>query len=400
MSGDVAFAGNLSFLNLGELLQLLGTTGSSGSVTIHNAQAAQPGFIYIDKGNPINAASGSKTGLDALFSMFGWLDGQFEFVQEAVSCEKTITKSRMEIILDGLRMLDEGQVQILGAATAGSKPSDTAAKSGSLALIKGPLVDYSYVVDEESFYDGDEIVQEGNHGNWIWVILEGIVEISRETPKGALSILRIGDGAFLGSVASLIQADNVRSATAKAIGNVQLGMLDSQLMTSELAGMSQDYREFVRALDMRLKQVTRMAVDIYSEDQKVIELINGTKPLIKQGQGEDRLFRITSGTAIVARETDSGVVPVARLEKGDFLGRLPFLDLGNEPQAASVFASPNLKLAALDPKGLQKEHEKLSSNLQSILAHLATTISVTTLIACDYYKKKFAKFNPQKKKMP
>ena len=392
MSGDVAFAGNLNFLNLGELLQLLGTTGSSGSVTIHNAQAAQPGFIYIDKGNPINAASGSKTGLDALFSMFGWLDGQFEFVQEAVSCEKTITKSRMEIILDGLRMLDEGQVQILGAATAGSKPSDTAAKSGSLALIKGPLVDYSYVVDEESFYDGDEIVQEGNHGNWIWVILEGIVEISRETPKGALSILRIGDGAFLGSVASLIQADNVRSATAKAIGNVQLGMLDSQLMTSELAGMSQDYREFVRALDMRLKQVTRMAVDIYSEDQKVIELINGKKPLIKQGQGEDRLFRITSGTAIVARETDSGVVPVACLEKGDFLGRLPFLDLGNEPQAASVFASPNLKLAALDPKGLQKEHEKLSSNLQSILAHLATTISVTTLIACDYYKKKFAKF--------
>ena len=391
MSGDVAFAGNLNFLNLGELLQLLGTTGSSGSVTIHNAQAAQPGFIYIDKGNPINAASGSKTGLDALFSMFGWLDGQFEFVQEAVSCEKTITKSRMEIILDGLRMLDEGQVEILGAATAGSKPSDTAAKSGSLALIKGPLVDYSYVVDEESFYDGDEIVQEGNHGNWIWVILEGIVEISRETPKGALSILRIGDGAFLGSVASLIQADNVRSATAKAIGNVQLGMLDSQLMTSELAGMSQDYREFVRALDMRLKQVTRMAVDIYSEDQKVIELINGKKPLIKQGQGEDRLFRIISGTAIVARETDSGVVPVACLEKGDFLGRLPFLDLGNEPQAASVFASPNLKLAALDPKGLQKEHEKLSSNLQSILAHLATTISVTTLIACDYYKKKFTK---------
>jgi hypothetical protein len=81
---------------------------------------------------------------------------------------------------------------------------------------------------------------------------------------------------------------------------------------------------------------------------------------------------------------------VACLKEGDFFGHLPFLDMGNEPQAASVFASPNLKLAALDPKALQKEHEKLSSNLQSILAHLAATISVTTLIACDYYKKKFA----------
>jgi CRP-like cAMP-binding protein len=390
MSGDVAFSGNLRFLNLGELLQLLGTTGSSGTVSIQAAHTAQSAFIYIDKGNPIDAANGSKTGLDALFAMFGWLDGQFEFVQEEVTCEKTITKSRMEIILDGLRLLDEGQVEILGQATTETKPTDTAAKSGSLPLIKGPLVDYSYIVDEESFYDGDEIVQEGNHGNWIWVILEGVAEIVKDTPTGTLSLLRIGDGAFLGSVSSLLQADNVRSATVTAIGNVQLGMLDSQLMTSELANLSLDYREFVRALDIRLKQITSMAVDLYAQDKKVVELIQGKKPLLKQGQNEERLFKITSGNAIVARETDDGIVPLANLEKGDFLGRVPFLDMGNEPQAASVFASPNLKLAALDPKALQKEHEKLSSTLQYVLAHLATSISVTTLIACEYYKKSFA----------
>jgi CRP-like cAMP-binding protein len=390
MSGDVAFAGNLSFLNLGELLQLLGTTGSSGIVSIHNAHAAQPGIIYIDKGNPINATSGPKAGLDALFSLFGWLDGQFEFVEEAVTCEKTITKSRMEIILDGLRLLDEGQVEIIGPATAGSKPTDRAAKSGSLPLIKGPLVDYSYVVDEESFYDGDEIVQEGNHGNWIWVILEGIAEIVKETPRGTISLLRIGDGAFLGSVASLLRADNVRSATVTAAGNVQLGMLDSQLMTSELASQSIDYREFIRALDIRLKYVTSMIVDIYAGDKKAAELIEGKKPLIKQGQAEERLFKITSGDAIVARETDNGIVPLAHLQKGDFFGHVPFLDMGNEPHAASVFASPNLKLTALDPKALQKEHEQLSSTLQNVLAHLATSISVTTLIACDYFKKSLA----------
>lgn len=387
MSGDVAFAGKLSFLNLGELLQLLGTTGSSGTVTIHNSHVPHPGYIYVDKGNPINAGNGSKTGLEALFSLFGWLDGEFEFVQEEATCEKAITMSRMEIILDGLRLLDEGEVEVIGPATAGAKPSNTAAMSGSIPIIKGPLVDYSYVVDEESFYDGDEIVQEGNHGNWIWVILEGIAEISRETPKGDLSILRIGDGAFLGSVASLLQADNVRSATIRAAGNVQLGMLDSQLMTSELAATSQEYREFVRALDMRLKHVTTMAINIYSQNQKVSELIEDKKPLIKQGQAEERLFKITAGNAIVARETANGIVPLIQLEKGDFFGNVPFLKMGNEPQAASVFASPNLKLAALDHKELQKEHETLSSTLQNILAHLAVTISVTTLIACNYHKK-------------
>jgi len=391
MSGSVAFAGNLNFLNLGELLQLLGTTSGTGIVQITSSYAAQPGLIYIEKGNPINAANGSKSGIDALFSLFGWKEGQFEFIQESVTCEKVINKSRMEIILDGLRMLDEGKVEVLGPAGDGAKPSDTVAKSGTLPLIKGPLVDYSYVVDEEGFYDGDEIVHEGNHGNWIWVILEGVAEISKETPKGSLKLLRIGDGAFLGSVASLLKGDNVRSATVTADGNVQLGMLDAQLMTSELANCSLEYREFVQCLDERLKHVTNMTVDIYSGKQNLAELIQGKKTLIKQGQDENRLFRIRSGDACVARETEAGIVPIVQLKAGDFFGYVPFLDMGQEPYSASVFGSKNLKLSALDPMALQTEHEKLSSTLQTILTHLATCISVTTLIATDYYKKRFSK---------
>jgi len=392
MARSVAFAGELSFLNLGELLQLLGTSSGTGIVQITSNYTSQQGLIYIDQGNPINAANGSKTGIDALFSLFGWKTGQFEFIQESVTCKKVINKSRMEIILDGLRMLDEGQVEVLGPENGAPQASEPEAKSGSLPLLKGPLVDYSYVVDEEGFYDGDEIVHEGNHGDWIWVILEGVAEIMKETPKGDLKLLRMGDGAFLGSIASLLKGDNVRSATVTADGNVQLGMLDAQLMTSELANCSLEYREFVESLDERLKRVTNMAVEIYSGgQQKLAKLTQGKKTLIKQGQAEKRLFRIRSGDAYVARETDVGIVPVAHLKAGDFFGQIPFLDMGQEPNSASVYASKNLKISVLDPKALQKDHEKLSSTLQNILAHLATSISVTTLIATDYYKKSFSK---------
>jgi CRP-like cAMP-binding protein len=390
MAGNAAFAGNLNFLNLGELMQLLGTNGGTGTLYIRSDYASQPGVIYIDNGNPINAANGDKAGLDALFSLFGWIDGRFEFIQEDITCQKVINKSRMEIILDGLRLLDEGQVEVLGPVSFESATEPTVAKSGSIPLIKGPLVDYSYVVDEEGFYDGDEIVQEGNHGNWIWVILEGIVEISRQTPRGPLKVVRIGDGAFLGSVTALLKGDNVRSATVTAVGNVHLGMLDSQLMTSEMANLSLDYREFVRGLDERMKQATKMAVDIYAKDKKIAEFVKKKKILIKQGQDEKRLFRVRSGQAYIARETDAGVVPIACLQKGDFFGHMPFLDLGHEPYSASVFASPDLKLTSMDPQELQREHDKLSSTLKNILAHLSTSISVTTLIACDFYKKVFA----------
>ena len=392
MSGRIAIAGDLKFLNLGEVVQLLGTTAETGTLCITSQYASQPGMIYIEKGNPINATNGSKAGLDALFSLFGWIDGQFEFVKENVTCEKAITKSRMEIILDGLRLLDEGKVAVLGPPNSQLAPSsDMVAKSGSLPLIKGPLVDYSYVVDEEAFYDGDEIVQEGNHGNWVWVILEGTAEIVKDTPKGRLKLLQIGDGAFLGSIAALLKGDNMRSATVTAAGNVQLGMLDSQLLTSELAHLSRDFRDFVSCLDARLKKTTNMIVDIYSGDTKFAGLIKGKKPLIKQGQDEKRLFRIRSGEAWVARETDDGTVPLGGLKKGDFLGRIPFLDMGHEPFSASVFASPDLKLAAINPDDFQKEYDNLSATLKNIFAHLATCISVSTMIGCDYFHKSFAK---------
>jgi hypothetical protein len=79
-------------------------------------------------------------------------------------------------------------------------------------------------------------------------------------------------------------------------------------------------------------------------------------------------------------------VPLARLKKGDYFGKIPFLDLGHEPYSAAVFSSENLKLAAVDTARLNSEHEGLSSTLKNIIEHLATSVSVTTVVTCDYKK--------------
>jgi CRP-like cAMP-binding protein len=388
MANTASLSGSLNFLNLGELLNLLGTNGSSGVLHIKSSFSSEAGQVYLEKGNPINAVNGSVTGLDAVFSLFGWTDGEFEFVQEDVSCEKAITKSRMEIILDGLRLLDEGKIKKLGPATATAAKTapETQTVSGKLPLIKGPLVDYSYVVDEEGFYDGDEIVQEGNHGDWIWVILEGTAEIIKETEGAPIEILRIGDGAFLGSVAALISGGRVRSATIKAVGSVQLGMIDSQLLANELANVSADFKNLLTSIDVRLKQVLEMAVAYKKNNNHFDNLIKNKKQLIQQGQKEERLFTIKDGEAVIARQSDNGFVPLARLKKGDYFGKIPFLDLGHEPYSAAVFSSENLKLAAVDTARLNSEHEGLSSTLKNIIEHLATSVSVTTVVTCDYKK--------------
>ena len=388
MNNSVSLSGSLDFLNLGELLNLLGSNGSSGVLRIKSSYKAEAGLVYLDKGNPINATNGALTGIDAIFSLFGWTDGNFEFMQEEPTCQKTITKSRMEIILDGLRLLDEGKIEKLGQAAAAGPQAENTTVSGKVPLIKGPLVDYSYVVDEEGFYDGDEIVQEGNHGDWIWVILEGIAEISKKTANGSIEILRIGDGAFLGSVAALISAGRVRTATVTAVGNVQLGMLDSQLLANELANVSADFKNILSSIDSRLKQVVEMAVRIKENHQDPTDYIKGKKQLIKQGQDEDRFFSIKDGQVVIARKTENGYVPLAQLKKGDFFGRIPFLDMGHEPYSAAVFSSDDLKLAAVDTKKLESEHQGLSSTLKNIIEHMATTVSVSTRVTCDFKNQK------------
>jgi hypothetical protein len=60
--------------------------------------------------------------------------------------------------------------------------------------------------------------------------------------------------------------------------------------------------------------------------------------------------------------------------------------MGHEPFSAAVLASKDLKIAPLDVKALQKEHQALSSSFRNVVENLATCISVTTLIACEYHK--------------
>jgi CRP-like cAMP-binding protein len=375
---EVDLSGNLGFLNLGELLQLVGSSGASGTLHVISPHRTEPGMIFMDKGNPINATNGALSGMDALFSLFGWTEGRFEFTEEPIGCEKTINKGRMEIILDSLRLLDEGKIE-----TVGPKEGDTAPKPSRPELpplIRGPLVDYSYLVDEEGFYDGDEIVREGAHGNWIWVILEGTAEIIKTTANGPLKILRVGDGAFLGSLSALLSGENVRSSTVIASGNIQLGMLDSQLLAGELANLSTEFKSLVRSLDNRLRSVTEIAAQAHAQNYAYRELVKGKKIAIKEGQNEERLFRIRDGEVVVARNSDPSHRPLARLRKGDYFGHIPFLTIGHEPFTASVFASPDIKLTMVDSLKLENEYRRLSATLRNIIEHLAACISATTLI--------------------
>lgn len=388
MNSKIVLTGNLDFLSLADIFQLLGANGSSGILRITSRYSPEPGMVYFTKGNPINGSIGSLKGLGAVYSLFGWTLGEFEFRQEPVNVTSVIKKSRMEIILNGLKMLDDGLIENLGIRKSEKKTFwDSNKKKLDKAVIRGPLVDYMHVVDEEEFYDGEIIVEEGKHGNWIWIILEGQVDIVRESAKGPLTVLKIGDGAFVGSLDTLMTRGSTRGATAIARGNVQLGVLDSQRLSREFIAMSPELKKIMTSLDRRLQRVTSRYVESTVDPDKQESWVKNVRQFLKQGQTEKNLFEITDGKAFIARQTDHEIMLFSELGNGDYFGNIPFVDMGHEPFSASVFASEDLKTGLVDIEKLQHEYEQLSLTFRNILANVGTCISATSMIMYNTLKK-------------
>jgi CRP-like cAMP-binding protein len=376
-------SGNLKYLSLGDVIQLLGANGSTGVLRLITRYAPEPAYVYFQEGNPINASVGQQSGIDAIYSLFGWTEGDFEFSQRDDIGQRVINKSRMGIILEGLKLKDDGKIEIIGPESAAKRLAVPSA-GGGIPIIKGPLVDYMCVVDEEDFYDGENIVEEGRHGNWIWVILEGVVEISRKTDQGEVPIIRIGDGSFIGSLATFLIHGNVRTASAVAIGNVQLGVLDSQRLAQEYAALPIDFRGFLISLDRRLKQVSDCAVDYFLNRVVAVDKASGGSVVVKQGANEEGLYLIRQGSAQVVRQTEKGPVTLCQLGKGDYYGNPEFLHLDHEPAFASVQASDDFQSQSVAQETFTRQYERLSTTFRNMVDNLCTCISVTSNVACKF----------------
>ncbi len=390
MKPNVVLKGSLSFLNLGELLQFLGGSGSTGVLRLSSIYAKVPGYIYLVDGNPIHADYGEIKGMEAFNLFFGWMDGQFEFSSEPVACDKTIRKSRMELILDGLRMVDEGKIEKLGRASASSQFHLTSTASSDIPVIKGPLVDYVYVVDEEEFEGGKEIVVQEKYGNWLWVILQGTVEVVRILPEGYAPINRLTDGAFIGGVGALFPKGNVRSATVRAISRVQLGVLDFERIFREYTAASDDFKRVLMSLDSRLKQVTTHCAEAILKKNEGKADLSDLKLFPVSNTPDDRVHRIRAGRAVIVRQDNKHPIMLCTLGPGDILGDIPFLGTAHEPHSASVYVSKDFETDEINLTDIKQEYDDGSETFRNLILHTATCLSVTTARLMGVLKQKTA----------
>ena len=102
-----------------------------------------------------------------------------------------------------------------------------------------------------SFAPGDTIVAEGDVADRFYVIVRGEVAISRRSPEGdEIKLARLGRGQFFGEVGIL--AETRRTATVRAIGDVELLGLSWQIFKETLERSDRADRDFAEIAKERI----------------------------------------------------------------------------------------------------------------------------------------------------
>ena len=147
-----------------------------------------------------------------------------------------------------------------------------------------------------------------------------------------------------------------------------------------------ELKNILTSLDRRLKAINATVVQSYQGKFQTDEELKGRQPVFTSEDNTKDVMMITQGDAVVARNTEHGPVILAHLYEGDFLGNLPFLEIGHEPFSAAVYGSKDLKTDLIVTDDLLGEYDKLSSTFMNLVEHLGNCISVTTKVACDLCK--------------
>ena len=382
MSDNIVFSGSLLFLSLADVFQLLGGNHCTGKLTLHSKYSPDMGVVYFAEGNPVKAFWGKLRGIKAIYGLFGWTDGKYFFSEgDHNTLDTDIAKPMMEIVLEASRRLDDGKIVRIGPDNLYHLDVHETDGDGGhmphLLPLKGPPVDYLYVMGDYVYSDGAIIVKEGEYGKWLWVISEGTVKIVRETNRGLVTLARLGEGCFIGAVRSLIYGKpHGRSATAIAEGDVHLSILDTEILHREFLSLSENFRKLLLSLDNRLRPINDNAVDAYLE--KFSRALPEERFVDERFQSNTDLFIIREGTADIIGKGPHGDVHLLSLGVDDVFGKIPFMGFGHEPLAAYVMTTESFEADLIDTTALQREYNNLSHTFRNFVFGTATNISMTT----------------------
>ena len=106
----MALTGHLSDLSLSELIEFFCNQRKTGQLKVLYPQGH--GQFYLQSGSVVDARIGVLRGIDAVYFALTLPNAKFEFGGADEPVERTINQPWTQVVLEGLRRLDEGIIPI------------------------------------------------------------------------------------------------------------------------------------------------------------------------------------------------------------------------------------------------------------------------------------------------
>jgi len=104
-SADKGIEGRLSQMSLADILQILHINKKEGELRV--TSGPKTASVYIKNGEIYNASLDGIEKEKALFRLFGWEEGKFEFTPKQVTATKKIRSTTGNLLMEGMRQIDE-----------------------------------------------------------------------------------------------------------------------------------------------------------------------------------------------------------------------------------------------------------------------------------------------------
>ncbi len=237
-------------------------------------------------------------------------------------------------------------------------------------------------ITETKALPGQAIVREGEHGDRMYFVASGSVQVLGRSFDGSEVVLaRLEPGAYFGEQALLFNDGARRNATVRALTHCRLLVLtrDGLLSVLEPGGaFAQQLGATARENDELRAGRLREGVlrKLGGAESYRIETFAAGEVVFRQGDAPDRLYLVLQGRARVsshaggaepAEGAEGAETDLSELLPGQMFGELAILR--EQPRTASVRAVDELKVASLDAawfRGHAAMHPQLRSIMQSL----------------------------------
>ncbi len=125
------------------------------------------------------------------------------------------------------------------------------------------------IASEETYEDGQIILKEGSSGDWVYVVLSGSVEISKTIGTRKFIISALEPGEVFGELGYL--GDIKRTATAQAIGETTVGIIDRAFLDKEFNRLSGYFRVILVAVVKRFRDLVGRASEFYTRKEARVQ---------------------------------------------------------------------------------------------------------------------------------